>query len=161
GRQDVWKWGAEAGGNLWRTTGDIQDNWESMSRIGFGQDALGPYAKPGHWNDPDMLGIGNGGMTQAQYRTPNAPWAVVSSPLLAGNDLRSVTPEILNLLTNREVIAIDQDPLGIQGRRVKKDADVETWTKPLDGGAHAVGIFNRGSAAAQVTLRCDELQLCG
>ena len=160
GRNDVWKWGADVGGNLWRTTGDIQDTWESMSRIGFGQDELGPYAKPGHWNDPDMLEIGNGGMTDTEYRTHMSLWALLSAPLLAGNDLRSVKPEILSILTNREVIAIDQDPRGIQGRRVRKDGDIETWSKPLDGGAHAVGIFNRGSGAAQVTVHCEELQLC-
>ena len=131
GRQDVWKWGAEVGGNLWRTTGDISDTWESMSRIGFGQEQLAPYAKPGHWNDPDMLEIGN-----------------------------DVKPEILSILTNRDAIAIDQDPLGRQGRRLRSDGDVEIWTKPLSGGGQAIGVFNRGAGPAQATIRCEEFQLC-
>ena len=161
GRQDVWTWGADAGGNLWRTTGDIADNWESMSRIGFGQDEHGPFARPGHWNDPDMLEIGNGGMTATEYRTHMSLWAMLAAPLLAGNDLRSVTPEILGILTNCEVIAIDQDPLGRQARRVKKDGDVEIWTRPLAARAQAVGVFNRGDTTALVTIRCEDLRLCG
>jgi alpha-galactosidase len=161
GRYDVQKWGADAGGNLWRTTGDISDNWESMARIGFGQDPLAPFAKPGHWNDPDMLEIGNGGMSEIEYRTHMSLWALLAAPLLAGNDLRSVKPEILKILTNREAIAIDQDGLGKQGRRVKKDGDVEIWTKPLAGGAQAVGVFNRGDTTAKVSVSCEELQLCG
>jgi alpha-galactosidase len=160
GRQDVWKWGAEVGGNLWRTTGDISDTWESMSRIGFGQEELAPYAKPGHWNDPDMLEIGNGGMTETEYRTHMSLWALLSAPLLAGNDLRDVKPEILSILTNRDVIAIDQDPLGRQGRRLRRDGDVEVWTKPLSGGGQAVGVFNRGAGSAQATIKCEEVQLC-
>jgi alpha-galactosidase len=160
GRQDVWKWAAQVGGNLWRTTGDIQDNWESMTRIGFGQDELGPYATPGHWNDPDMLEVGNGGMTDTEYRTHMSLWALLSAPLLAGNDLRDVKPDILKILTNRDVIAIDQDALGRQGRRVKKDGDLETWTKPLSGGAYAVGVFNRGTTERSTTLGCQDLHLC-
>ena len=161
GRNDVQTWGAETGGNLWRTTGDISDNWESMSRIGFGQDPLAPFAKPGHWNDPDMLEIGNGGMSEAEYQTHMSLWALLAAPLLAGNDLRSVAPGILSILTNREVIAIDQDPLGRQAHRVKKDADIEIWARPLSGGAHAVGLFNRGEMTANITVSCEELQLCG
>lgn len=161
GRQDVWKWGAEVGGNLWRTTGDISDNWESMTRIGFNQDALGPYAKPGHWNDPDMLEVGNGGMNETEYRTHMSLWALLAAPLLAGNDLRSVKPEILRILTNRDVIAIDQDPLGRQARRVKQQGEIEIWTRPLSGGAHAVGVFNRGTSEASVTINCSDLDLCG
>jgi alpha-galactosidase len=161
GRHDVQTWGAEVGGNLWRTTGDISDTWESMSRIGFSQDALAPYAKPGHWNDPDMLEIGNGGMSETEYRTHMSLWALLAAPLLAGNDLRTVTPQILAILTNREVIAVDQDSLGRQGRRVKQDRDVEVWTKPLAGGASAVGIFNRGSVATTASVSCEDLQACG
>ncbi len=161
GRQDVWKWGAEVGGNLWRTTGDISDTWVSMSRIGFSQEPLAPYAAPGHWNDPDMLEIGNGGMTETEYRTHMSLWALLAAPLLAGNDLRNVSPEILRILTNEEVIAIDQDLLGRQARRVKQDGDLETWTRSLEGGDVAVGLFNRGTTPAQMTIRCDELQMCG
>src|SRR5579864_8598052 len=112
GRAEVWKWGADVGGNLWRTTGDIRDAWDSMSKIGFGQDEHAPYAKPGHWNDPDMLEIGNGAMTDMEYRTHMSLWSMLSAPLIAGNDLRDMTPAIHDILTNREVIAIDQDKDG-------------------------------------------------
>jgi len=169
GRQDVWKWGADVGGNLWRTTGDISDNWESMTRIGFGQDEHGPFAKPGHWNDPDMLEVGNGGMTDDEYRTHMSLWAMLSAPLLAGNDLRSMTPETVKILTNRDVIAIDQDPLGRQARRVTEWGEVtsgsgtqgEVWKKELSGGAFAIGVFNRGAADATMTLHCGDVHLCG
>ncbi len=160
GRAEVWKWGAEVGGNAWRTTGDIRDTWDSMTNIGFSQDQLAPWAAPGHWNDPDMLEVGNGGMTDTEYRTHMSLWALLAAPLLAGNDLRDVKPEIVNILTNRDVIAIDQDPLGRQGRRLRTQGDVEIWTKPLSGGGQAVGLFNRGTAAAETTIRCEDLQLC-
>jgi alpha-galactosidase len=108
-----------------------------------------------------MLEIGNGGMTDTEYRTHMSLWALLSAPLLAGNDLRSVTPETLSILTNREVIGIDQDPLGRQARRLKTNREVEIWTKPLAGGATAVGVFNRGAAPADVAIRCQDLQFCG
>ena len=107
GRAEVWKWGPEVGGNAWRTTGDIRDSWESMTKIGFAQVALAPYAAPGHWNDPDMLEIGNGGMNDDEYRTHMSLWSILAAPLLAGNDLRSMSPAILEILTNREVILMD------------------------------------------------------
>jgi alpha-galactosidase len=161
GRQDVWKWGAAAGGNLWRTTGDIADRWESMSNIGFRQDALAPYAKPGHWNDPDMLEVGNGGMSADEYRTHFSLWALLAAPLLAGNDLRHVDADTLSILTNGEVIAVDQDVLGRQGRRVRQDGALEVWGKPLDGGSAAVGLFNLGETPARVTARWQDLGLKG
>jgi alpha-galactosidase len=166
GRQDVWSWGAAVGGNLWRTTGDISDNWDSMARIGFGQDDHGPFAKPGHWNDPDMLEVGNGGMSDDEYRTHMSLWAMLSAPLLAGNDLRSMTPETVKILTNRDVIAIDQDPLGRQARRVtsarlQPSGDLEIWKKELAGGAFALAVFNRGAAAAVATIHCADVDLCG
>src|SRR5438105_13966230 len=153
GRQDVWKWGAQVGGNLWRTTGDIADNWDSMSRIGFGQDDLPPYAKPGHWNDPDMLEIGNGAMTNDEYKTHMSLWAILAAPLLAGNDLRSPTPEILAILTNREVIAVNQDKLGKQGQRAWQTGVQEVWTRQLAGGRWAVAFFNRGKDAATISVK--------
>jgi alpha-galactosidase len=161
GRLDVWKWGADVGGNLWRTTGDIRDAWDSMSRIGFGQNDLAPWAKPGHWNDPDMLEIGNGAMTETEYKTHMSLWAMLAAPLLAGNDLRSMSPEILAILTNREVIAVDQDKLGKQGQRVWKSGDQEIWTRSLSGGAQAVAFFNRGADAAKVTVRWADLGISG
>jgi alpha-galactosidase len=159
GRSDVWKWGPLVGGNAWRTTGDISDKWDSMTKIGFTQDDLAPYAKPGHWNDPDMLEVGNGGMTDDEYKTHMTLWAILAAPLLAGNDLRSMTPNIAAILMNRDVIAIDQDRAGKQGRRIDKSGDQEIWSKPLAGGAQAVALFNRASASAKVTLKWSDLGL--
>jgi alpha-galactosidase len=159
GRSEVWKWGAEVGGNTWRTTGDIRDTWESMSKIGFAQDALAPYAAPGHWNDPDMLEIGNGGMTDDEYRTHMSLWSILAAPLLAGNDLRSMSPAILEILTNREVIAVNQDKAGKQGRRVAQSGEQEVWVRPLADGGHAIGMFNRSAAPATVSLKWAELGL--
>ncbi|MGA8028598.1 MAG: glycoside hydrolase family 27 protein [Bryobacteraceae bacterium] len=156
------QWGAKAGGNLWRTTGDISDSWASMSHIGFDlQLELAQYAGPGHWNDPDMLEIGNGGMTDTEYRTHMSLWSLLAAPLLAGNDLRDVPPNIIEILTNKEVIAIDQDALGKEAKRVAKDGDLEVWARPLSGGAHAVGLFNRGAATAKVTARWSDVGVKG
>ncbi|HZS54358.1 MAG TPA: glycoside hydrolase family 27 protein [Bryobacteraceae bacterium] len=153
-------WGERVGGNLWRTTGDISDSWKSMSHIGFDLQAdLFPYAGPGHWNDPDMLEVGNGGMTTTEYRTHMSLWSLLAAPLLAGNDLRNVSPEIMEILTNKEVLAIDQDRLGKQARRVSKDGDLEVWARPLSGGAYAVGLFNRGDSEAKVTVHWSDIGL--
>jgi len=162
GWQDVGEWAAKAGGNLWRTTGDISDKWESMRHIGFDlQQGRAGYAKPGHWNDPDMLEIGNGGMTDDEYRTHMSLWCLLSAPLLAGNDLRDMRKEILEILTNREVIAVDQDAKGVQAVRVAKDGDREVWAKPLHDGSHAVGLFNLGSEPATIAAKFDDLKLSG
>jgi alpha-galactosidase len=152
GLVEVWKWGAAVGGNAWRTTGDIRDAWESMTTIGFAQDALAPWAKPGHWNDPDMLEVGNGGMTDDEYRTHMSLWAILAAPLLAGNDLRNMQPAILEILTNREVIAVNQDKDGNQGRRIAKSGDQEVWARHLSDGGQAIGLFNRGAAPARMTV---------
>ena len=159
GRADVWKWGAAAGGNLWRTTGDIGDRWDVMSAIGFQQDELSPFAGPGQWNDPDMLEVGNGGMSTTEYRTHMTLWAMLAAPLIAGHDVRRSSPETIALLTNRAVIAIDQDPLGRAGRRVLQRGPLEVWTRPLDGGRTAVALFNRGEAPAEVVASLAELGL--
>jgi len=153
GRADVWKWGPEVGGNLWRTTGDIRDTWDSMAKIGFGQDELSPWAAPGHWNDPDMLEIGNGGMSDTEYRTHMTLWSMLAAPLIAGNDVRTMTPSIKEILTNPDVIAIDQDQEGKQAKRISKTGDQEVWERSLAGGAHAVALFNRGAEAAKVTVK--------
>ncbi|HEY0761933.1 MAG TPA: glycoside hydrolase family 27 protein [Pyrinomonadaceae bacterium] len=157
GRLDVWKWGPEVGGNLWRTTGDIRDTWDSMIGIGFRQNELAQYAKPGHWNDPDMLEIGNGGMTDAEYRTHMSLWAMLAAPLLAGNDLRQMSPETLAILTNREVIAVDQDKLGKQGSQSWKSGDHEIWTRHLSGGDMAVAFFNRGKDEAKIGVKWSDI----
>jgi alpha-galactosidase len=161
GMADVWKWGPDAGGNLWRTTGDIADTWQSMEQIGFSQGDLAQWARPGHWNDPDMLEVGNGGMTRTEYRTHMSLWALLAAPLLAGNDLRTMSKETLELLTNPEVIAIDQDPLGRQGHRVFQEGKVEVWAKPLADGRIAAGLFNRGDVRASVTARWTDLGIAG
>jgi alpha-galactosidase len=161
GELSVGEWGAAAGGNLWRTTGDISDNWRSMSSIGFDQQAgREVYAGPGHWNDPDMLEIGNGGMTTTEYRTHMSLWSLLAAPLLAGHDVRTMPDFTRDILLNAEVIAIDQDAAGIQGTRVRKDgpdgATLEVWKKPLAKGV-AVGLFNRGPENAQMTVKWSEV----
>jgi alpha-galactosidase len=149
GRGSVWTgWGEKSGGNLWRTTGDIEDKWESMDKIGFSQIKIASYVKPGHWNDPDMLEIGNGGMTADEYRTHMSLWSLLAAPLIAGNDLRTMTDETKSILMNTEVIAIDQDPQFQPVMEVSSDAGVEVLMRPLQDGSVAVGIFNRGSDAA-------------
>lgn len=159
GRADVWKWAPEVGGNAWRTTGDIRDTWDSMTTIGFAQDSLAPFAKPGHWNDPDMLEVGNGGMTDDEYRTHMSLWSILAAPLLAGNDLHTMSPTIHDILTNREVIAVDQDKEGKQGRRLSKTGDQEIWSRPLAGGVQAVAVFNRAPAATRITVTWTDVGL--
>jgi alpha-galactosidase len=159
GRAEVWKWGAEVGANAWRTTGDIRDTWDSMTAIGFSQDELAPWAAPGHWNDPDMLEIGNGGMNDDEYKTHMSLWSILAAPLLAGNDIRNMTPAITEILTNREVIAVNQDKHGKQGRRIAKSADQEVWARALSGDAQAIGLFNRGGAPAKITVKWPDLGL--
>jgi alpha-galactosidase len=147
GEDAVWEWGLDVGGNLWRTTGDISDKYARMAEIGFSQAGLGRFAGPGHWNDPDMLEVGNGGMTTDEYRTHMSLWAILAAPLLAGNDLTTMTPETVALLTNHDVIAIDQDAAGEQGDRVSAEGPVEVWARVLADGSKAVGIFNRHQTA--------------
>jgi alpha-galactosidase len=151
GVKSPWRWGPTTG-NLWRTTGDIADNYDRMSVIGFSQNGLEKFAGPGHWNDPDMLEVGNGGMKREEYRTHMALWAILASPLLAGNDLRTMNAETKELLTNSEVIAVDQDPKGTQGHRVWEEGPLEIWVKPLADGRQAVGLFNRSDAALDLRL---------
>ncbi len=146
-----WRWGP-ATGNLWRTTGDINDTYDRMSLIGFGQNGLEKFAGPGHWNDPDMLEVGNGGMKRDEYRTHMALWALLAAPLLAGNDLRNMSPETKELLTNPEVLAVDQDPKGVQGRRIWGEGPLEIWVKALADSNQAVGLFNRSESAIKMTF---------
>jgi alpha-galactosidase len=157
GWNDVWKWGPEVGGNLWRTTDDISDHYSRMEEIGFSQAGLAKYAGPGHWNDPDMLEVGNGGMTEDEYRTHMTLWTILAAPLLAGNDLSKMNTETLALLTNKEVIAVDQDKLGREGDRVWAEGPEEIWAKPLSGGAKAVGLFNRAETPRTISLRLNSI----
>jgi alpha-galactosidase len=158
----TWRWGTAAHANLWRTSIDIKDNWDRMSNNGFGEDGLERFAAPGHWNDPDMLEVGNNGedntvadatlvqapiyrkgMSEEEYRAHMSLWCLLAAPLIVGADLSRLKPSDLSILTNPEVVAVDQDPLGIQGRRVAREGPLEVWMKPLNDGSRAVGLFNR------------------
>ncbi len=160
GSGKVESWGAKVGGNLWRTTGDISDTWTSMISNIERQAPTAPYAGPGHWNDPDMLEIGNGHMSDEEYRTHLTLWALTAAPLLAGNDIRSMTPAIKEILMNREVLAVDQDPLGKQASPVK-NGDLEMWLKPLADGSVAVGVVNMGTADTTAAVKASDLGLSG
>jgi alpha-galactosidase len=140
----VWEWAPSYGGNLWRTTGDISPHWDRVYTILEQQAGLEGYAGPGHWNDPDMLEVGNGKLSMDENRAHFSMWAMLASPLLAGNDLPNMKPEIKAILTNRDVIALDQDSLGKQASRIYSEGEVEVWSKPLSGGAVAIAVLNAG-----------------
>ncbi len=164
GSTKPWLWAGDVG-NLWRSTGDIIDKWDGSAKWGgLGvvqildlQDGLQSYAGPGHWNDPDMLEVGNGGMTTTEYRAHFSMWCLLAAPLMAGNDLRHMSAEIHDILTNKEVIAIDQDPMGRQGRRVKRDGGLEVWARQLADGGRAVALLNRTGAEATITVSWTDL----
>ena len=160
GIADVWKWGPMVGANLWRTTDDIRDNFRSMSLIGFSQAGLEQYAGPGHWNDPDMLEVGNGGMKPDEYRTQMSLWSMLAAPLLAGNDLSHMDGVTRSILINQEVIAVDQDKLGVQASRL---GPLQIWMKPLSDGAKAVAIFNYvvDDQAIPITLQLKDVGFPG
>lgn len=170
GSHQPWLWGKESGGNLWRTTGDIQDRWEGKKEwrpgvcCSFGvlaivdaQDGIESYAGPGHWNDPDMLEVGNGGLTDEENKSHFSLWAMLAAPLMAGNDLRNMRQEIHDILTNKEVIAVDQDALGIEGKPVRKDGDAEVFSRPLVGGNRAVLLLNRGTSEKEISVNWEDL----
>ena len=152
GRGAVWEYAAGEGANLWRTTGDISDNYARLLAIGFGQEGLEKFAGPGHWNDPDMLEVGNGGMTNNEYRMHMSLWCLLAAPLITGNDLTKMKPETLAILTNPEVLAVDQDPLGIQGHFVVLQGPIAVMVKPLEDGSKAVGFFNREQGLVNVSI---------
>ncbi len=156
-----WRWGRSVGGVLWRTTGDITDKFPRMIQIAESQAGLSKFQTPGAWNDPDMLEVGNGGMNAIEYRTHMSLWAILAAPLLAGNDLSKMTPETLSILGNKGVIAIDQDPAGKQGDRVKQEGPLEIWERPLANGAKAVGLFNLSDLPANMELKTADLGLKG
>ncbi len=170
GMGDVWRWGTETGGNCWRTTGDITDTWRSMSGIGFNQNGHEKYAGPGHWNDPDMLVAGNVGWGPSLHPTRLTPneqythislWCLLSAPLLIGCDMTQMNDFTRSLLSNDEVLAVDQDSLGHQAARVTKEGSLEVWAKDLEDGSKAVGLFNRGDEEAQVTAKWQDLGISG
>jgi alpha-galactosidase len=158
GQNRPWEWGADVG-HLWRTTGDINDSWASVMSLLEQNAPLAPYAGPGHWNDPDMLEVGNGGMTDREYRSHFSLWATMAAPLLIGTDLREATPETMEILLNREVIAIDQDPLGVQGSVLRRDNGHWVIVKPLQDGDIAVTLFNQSEATATFGATAAELGL--
>jgi alpha-galactosidase len=170
GKAKPWLWGKEVGGNLWRTTDDISDKWKSHEKWPDGsccrqgvldildlQVGLESYAGPGHWNDPDMLEVGNGGMSTIEYRSHFSLWAILAAPLMAGNDLRTMTPEIREILTNKEVIGVNQDALGREGERVWKDGDREVWSKQQQDGSRAVVLLNRGDSSQTIPLKWEQI----
>jgi alpha-galactosidase len=158
GMDDVWKWGGSVNGNSWRTTGDIVDTWKSMSNIGFKQDKAEPYAKPGNWNDPDMLIVGWVGwgkphpsrLTPDEQYTHISLWCLLSAPLLIGCDMTKLDDFTLNLLSNDEVLALDQDALGKSATCVLTNGDVRVFEKQLEDGGRALGFFNLGSMPADL-----------
>jgi len=158
GQDDPATWAAEVG-NSWRTTGDIGDDWTSMLSNLDANNKVSAFAAPGGWNDPDMLEVGNGGMTNTEYISHFSLWALVKAPLIIGCDVTSISAQTLSILTNPEVIAVNQDPLGIQGRRVQKLGDLEVWAGPLSGHSIAVILFNRGSSTNSITVRWERIGL--
>jgi alpha-galactosidase len=170
GKAKPWLWGRKVGGNLWRTTEDITDKWNDKvkwpdgSCCAFGvlgildqQVGLESYAGPGHWNDPDMLEVGNGGMSATEYRSHFSLWAILAAPLMAGNDLRDMTSETRDILTNREVIGVDQDAMGREGERVWKAGDLEIWAKQQRDGSRAVVLLNRANTEQQIVLKWEQI----
>jgi alpha-galactosidase len=165
GIKDVWKWGAQMNGNLWRTTEDITDTWESLYNIGFKQDSLYPYAHPGGWNDPDMLIVGMVGWGESLHPTRLTPyeqythfslWSLLSAPLLIGCDISKLDDFTLNLLKNKEVIDVDQDVAGQQAKRLIDENNFQVWVKAMADGSHVIGIFNLNSSYANYTLKLSE-----
>lgn len=164
GSTKPWLWAGPIG-NMWRATGDIQDCWDCKKTWGGNgvvqildlMNGIESYAGPGHWNDPDMLEVGNGGLTPTENRAHFSMWALFSAPLLAGNDIEHMSADTKEILLNKEVIAIDQDTLGRQGRRVKKDGDLEIWSKQLADGGRAVALLNRGKAAASISVKWTDI----
>jgi alpha-galactosidase len=169
GMGDVFKWGTKVGGNLWRTTGDITDTWWSMSSIGFAHSEKAVGARPGGWNDPDMLVVGHVGwgnphpskLTPNEQITHISLWSLLAAPLIIGCDLTKIDSFTQDLLMNHEVIDIDQDPLGRAAVRVATRGDTEVWARPLFDGKTAVGLFNRGGRTSKVTVSWSEIKRNG
>jgi len=170
GMGEVWKWGAEVDGNSWRTTGDIEDTWESLSSIGFSQSKCSPWSAPGRWNDPDMLIVGMVGwgpslhytrLTPSEQYTHITLWSLLASPLLIGCDLDQLDPFTLNLLTNDEVLAVNQDPLGKQAIQIHKTEEFEVWVRDLADGSKAVGLFNKSEKPINIPVEMADFQASG
>ncbi|OHB55394.1 MAG: alpha-galactosidase [Planctomycetes bacterium RBG_13_44_8b] len=163
GNNKPWEWAKDVG-HLWRTTGDIADCWDCKRQWSMGfklildkQVGLEKYAGPDHWNDPDMMEVGNKGLTLTESRAHFSLWCILAAPLMAGNDVRIMTDEIRNILTDKEVIALDQDPLGKQGYRFAKEGDKEVWVKELSDGAWGICVLNAGKDTAEMTVNWKDL----
>jgi hypothetical protein len=168
GMKNVWEWGNDVNGNCWRTTDDINDSWESLKGIGFSQTVQYKYAKPGRWNDPDMLIVGMVGwgenlhptkLTTDEQYTHISLWCLLSAPLLIGCDISKIDNFTLNLLSNDEVLALDQDALGKQAQQVLKTDDYQIWMKELEDGTHAIGIFNLSEKYQSINVNWDQIGL--
>jgi alpha-galactosidase len=166
----VWKWGAAVNGQSWRTTGDIEDSWASMAGIGFAQNVSSPYAKPGRWNDPDMLVVGkvgwgprlrNSRLSINEQYTHISLWSLLASPLLIGCDMSQLDDFTLNLLKNSEVIDVNQDPLGKQAQQVLVTNEYQVWVKELEDGSKAVGLFNLSGKEQKITLNWSDIKITG
>uniref|UniRef100_A0A2P2JQD6 Alpha-galactosidase n=1 Tax=Rhizophora mucronata TaxID=61149 RepID=A0A2P2JQD6_RHIMU len=162
----ICEWGQEhparwAGryGNAWRTTGDINDTFESVTSIADDNNKWGRYAGPGKWNDPDMLEVGNGGMMLAEYRSHFSVWALMKAPLLIGCDVRSASRHALRIIRNKEVIDVNQDPLGVQGRKIRSKAGLEIWAGPLSRKKVVVVLWNRSLSKAPISVSWREIGL--
>lgn len=159
GRNQPWTWGRSVGAQLWRTTGDISDRWTSVLKILDQQVGLERFSGPNAWNDPDMLEVGNGRMTNDEYMAHFSLWALLNAPLIAGNDLRSMSDSTREILTNREVIGVDQDWGGMQGHKIRDDGELEVWMKPMSSGKAAVVLLNRDTTSARISVGVGELGL--
>lgn len=159
GNENPATWARGMGGNSWRTTGDIADNWGSMTSRADQNDRWASYAGPGGWNDPDMLEVGNGGMSEAEYRSHFSIWALAKAPLLIGCDVRSMSPQTKTIISNQEVIAVNQDSLGVQGKKVQSDGGLEVWAGPLSGNRKAVVLWNRQGYQATITAHWSNVGL--
>ena len=161
GSNRPWEWGPRTG-NLWRTTGDIGDRWASMIALLDLNAQYALAASPGAWNDPDMLEVGNGGMTEDEYRAHFSLWALMAAPLMAGNDVRTMAASTRDILLNKEVVAVDQDSLGVQGMLVQEPApDLQVWAKLLSDGSRAVVLFNRSALQTVITASWRALGIRG
>ena len=159
GQNKSWEWGKSVGGQLWRTTGDISDRWVSVMRLLDLQVGLEKFSGPNAWNDPDMLEVGNGRMTNTEYIAHFSLWALLNAPLIAGNDLRSMNDSTKMILMNKEVIAVNQDWGGMQGHKVRDDGELEVWVKPMSNGDRAVVLLNRGTTTFEFNVPFTDLEL--
>jgi alpha-galactosidase len=161
GDDQPWLWAPEVHATMYRTTDDIKDNWLSMSNIGFSQAGLSHYIDKGHYADPDQLEVGNGGMTPDEYRLHFSLWSMLAAPLILGNDLTKLTPAIMSIVGNKEVIAIDQDPLVQAGDRVWAHGEFELWSRHLQGNRVAVALFNRANGTSTMTFHLNDIHWQG